>query len=632
MHPLLRSIAMLPHQPSSLLTRLTATLAIAVFVVSFGLRFAPAHAQNAQSPSAARSATESGVADSSAPSSNVLWVRDNPLDQTSTQGPAADPDAVARHLAAQLVRNVATPSITADDSTEGVSREARQALTLQDAIRIALRENYDLRGAELDVQTARAQVQEARGSIYPRVDVNGSYTRNIVQANPFAGSDLSSILGGGSQADWVAFNEQARQDNDAGTEPITLEEFQRRQLEAQQEAGVSFGSSGNPFGIDNEFLGSVQVTQALYDKSAFSALKGAQQFQDVSRRSLDRQVQTVANDVYEAYYGALLAQEQVRVIQQRTNRTQQTLQEVSARVRRGVAPKLERMNTEVELSNLRTELIQAENDANLALDQLKVTLGLTVNDEIQLDGVLETNSQDMFINISTQEATTQAIGQRPDLKRAQLAVDLREIERETIEAQYYPTLEAVATLSYSGRVPDDREQTLTDRNDPFFYNTIQRDFFDGQYWNPTLSAGLQMSWNVFNGFQTTARMEQQDIEISRAQLQRDQLQQNIELEVSSALRRLETARRRIQSQRQTVQNAETSYQFTERRLEEGVASPLQVREASDQLDRSRLNYLQAVYDYLVARSDLETALGMPLTPATDSYQMTTRDASEAGSR
>jgi outer membrane protein TolC len=221
---------------------------------------------------------------------------------------------------------------------------------------------------------------------------------------------------------------------------------------------------------------------------------------------------------------------------------------------------------------------------------------------------------------------TQAIDQRPDLQRAQLAIDLREIERETIEAQYYPTLEAVATFSYAGRVPDDREQVLTDPNDPFFYDTVQRDFFDDQYWNPTISAGLQMSWNVFNGFQTTARMEQQDIEISKAQLQRDQLRQNIELEVSSALRRLETARRRIQSQRQTVQNAETSYQFTERRLEEGVSSPLQVREASDQLDRSRLNYLQAVYDYLVARSDLETALGMPLTPATDDYQMTTRDA------
>jgi len=561
---------------------------------------------------------------------DVLWVRQNPLDDARVAPDASDAEArnaVAAHLARQLVRSGSAPDEPVPD-TSGITEASRsgapQVLSLRDAVQIALRENYDLRRAELDVRTARAQVKEARGSVYPRVDVSGSYTRNIVQANPFAGSDVSSFLGGGGQGDWVAFNERARQDGDPSTEPITFNEFLRRQEEAREEAGVSFADTGNPFGVDNEFLGSVQLTQTLYDKSAFSALRGAQQFQDVSRRGLDRQVQTVANDVYEAFYAALLAEEQVRVLQQRTDRTEQTLQEVSARVRRGVAPKLQRMSTEVELSNLRTELIQAQNDAGLALDRLKVALGLSVDANIQLDGALETDSQDLFINTSQQEALSRAMQQRPDLERARLAIDLREIERQTIEAQYYPTLEAVATFSYSGRVPDNREQILTDPTDPFFYDSLQRGFFDDSYWNPTLSAGLQMSWNVFNGFQTTARMEQQTIEITQAELQRDQLQQSIELEVSSALRRLETARRRIQSQRETVQNAETNYEFTERRLDEGVSSALELREASDQLDRSRLNYLQAVYDYLVARSDLETAVGAPLTPATEDYEMTAR--------
>jgi len=561
---------------------------------------------------------------------DVLWVRQNPLDDARVAPDASEAEArnaVAAHLARQLVRSGSDPDEPAPD-TSGITEASRsgapQVLSLRDAVQIALRENYDLRRAELDVRTARAQVKEARGSVYPRVDVSGSYTRNIVQANPFAGSDVSSFLGGGGQGDWVAFNERARQDGDPSTEPITFNEFLRRQEEAREEAGVSFADTGNPFGVDNEFLGSVQLTQTLYDKSAFSALRGAQQFQDVSRRGLDRQVQTVANDVYEAFYAALLAEEQVRVLQQRTDRTEQTLQEVSARVRRGVAPKLQRMSTEVELSNLRTELIQAQNDAGLALDRLKVALGLSVDANIQLDGALETDSQDLFINTSQQEALSRAMQQRPDLERARLAIDLREIERQTIEAQYYPTLEAVATFSYSGRVPDNREQILTDPTDPFFYDSLQRGFFDDSYWNPTLSAGLQMSWNVFNGFQTTARMEQQTIEITQAELQRDQLQQSIELEVSSALRRLETARRRIQSQRETVQNAETNYEFTERRLDEGVSSALELREASDQLDRSRLNYLQAVYDYLVARSDLETAVGAPLTPATEDYEMTAR--------
>jgi outer membrane protein TolC len=67
-----------------------------------------------------------------------------------------------------------------------------------------------------------------------------------------------------------------------------------------------------------------------------------------------------------------------------------------------------------------------------------------------------------------------------------------------------------------------------------------------------------------------------------------------------------------------------NYDHLSKRVDEGVARPIELREASDQLDQSRLNYLQAVYDYLVARSDLETALGQPLTPASESYLMTRR--------
>ncbi|HHP7238110.1 TolC family protein, partial [Longibacter sp.] len=171
-------------------------------------------------------------------SADVLWVRQNPLDDARVAPDASDADArnaMAAHLARKLVRSGSGPDEPAPDTsgtTETSRSNAPRVLSLRDAVQIALRENYDLRRAELDVRTATAQVKEARGSVYPRVDVSGSYTRNIVQANPFAGSDVSSFLGGGGQGDWVAFNERARQDGDPSTEPITFNEFLRRQEEA----------------------------------------------------------------------------------------------------------------------------------------------------------------------------------------------------------------------------------------------------------------------------------------------------------------------------------------------------------------------------------------------------------------
>ncbi len=64
---------------------------------------------------------------------------------------------------------------------------------------------------------------------------------------------------------------------------------------------------------------------------------------------------------------------------------------------------------------------------------------------------------------------------------------------------------------------------------------------------------------------------------------------------------------------QTVETAETAFRFASARLEEGVATQVDVRVASQNLDLARLNYLQTVFDALVARSAYERATGT-ITP------------------
>ena len=499
-------------------------------------------------------------------------------------------------------------------------------LTLDEAVRTALKKNLDLRAAQLDVEEADARVQEAWGNLYPSLDLSGSYTRNVVTANPFAGSDATSLLGGGGQTEWLAFNERRRL-NDRS--PITFREFQQRQQDSLAAAGISLGSGGNPFGVDNEFRGGLQLTQTLYSKQAFASVKGSQQFKDVSRYARDRQVQMVTNEVMTSFYQALLAQERVRVLRERVERAEETLQEVSTRVERGVIPKAQRLGANVELSNARTQRIEARNTADFARDQLKRTIGLSPEQPIQLRGSLEEQREDGLQQVSLQtismsKAVDQALKNRPDLERARLNVELREIQTESSRAAFYPRVEAVANFSYSGRVPDDRSRVVQDPTNPFSFSEEQRGFFSDDFWNPSFSVGLQVSWNLFSGFQRSARVEQAEIARRRAGTQRDRLRRAVTLEVRKAIRDLENARERIESQKANVRRASLNYDHVSQRVGEGAASQLELREASDQLDQSRLNYLQAVHDYLVARTDLETALGQPLTSTSESYLMTRR--------
>ena len=499
-------------------------------------------------------------------------------------------------------------------------------LTLDEAVRTALRKNLDLRAAQLDVEKANARVQEAWGDLYPSLDLSGSYTRNVVTANPFAGSDATSLLGGGGQTEWLAFNERRRL-NDRSS--ITFREFQQRQQDSLAAAGISLGSGGNPFGVDNEFRGGLQLTQTLYSKQAFASVKGSQQFKDVSRYARDRQVQMVTNEVMTSFYQALLAQERVRVLRERVERAEETLQEVSTRVERGVIPKAQRLGASVELSNARTQRIEARNTADLARDQLKRTIGLSPEQPIQLRGSLEEQREDGLQQVSLQtismsKAVDQALKNRPDLERARLNVELREIQTESSRAAFYPRVEAVANFSYAGRVPDDRSRVVQDPTNPFSFSEEQRGFFSDDFWNPSFSVGLQVSWNLFSGFQRSARVEQAEIARRRAGTQRDRLRRAVALEVRKAVRDLENARERIESQKANVRRASLNYDHVSQRVGEGAASQLELREASDQLDQSRLNYLQAVHDYLVARTDLETALGQPLTSTSESYLTTRR--------
>jgi outer membrane protein TolC len=545
--------------------------------------------------------------------------------------------SAALFLPSALRAQSSEPALSSDTPPSNATEPL--ILTINEAVQTALQNNLDLRAAQLDIEEADARVQEAWGNLYPSLNLTGSYTRNVVTANPFAGSDAASLIGGGGETEWLAFNERRRLDDDPTTDPLPFTgpgSFSARQRDSIRAAGISLGGGGgNPFGVDNEFRGGLQLTQTLYSKQAFTSVKGSQQFKDVSRYARDRQVQVVTNEVVTAFYQALLAQDRTRVLEKRVKRAQKTLQEVSTRVERGVIPKSQRLGANVELSNARTQRIEAQNAANLARDQLKRTIGLSPDRSVRLEGSLEEQREDglkqvSFETISMSKAVDRALENRPDLERARLNIELREIQKESSQSAFYPNVEAVANFNYSGRVPDDRTRIQTqdpnseNRPNPFYFNEQQRGFFDDDFWNPSFSVGLQLNWSLFSGFQRSARVQQAEIERQRATVQRDQLRRAVKLEVRKALRDLEDARERIESQKTTVRRAELNYDHVSERVSEGVASPIELREASEQLDQSRLNYLRAVRDYLVARTDLETALGQSLTPTSESYLMTRR--------
>lgn len=481
------------------------------------------------------------------------------------------------------------------------------SLSLDEAVQIALERNYTIRTAELDVANANAQINEAYGSLFPRLDLTSSYTRNVISPNPFAGSDAGSLFGGLGSIEWLAFNEGARTDSDPMTVPISLQEFFDRQQAGLDAAGIVQSDSDNPFSVPNSFQNTLSLTQTIYSGSAFAAVRGARSLRSLNEAALEQRQHDVIHQTRQLFYGALLSQEQVDVMEASVERTRETVEETALLVAQGVAPKLQRLQVEVQLANQETQLIQARSTAGTARDQLLFTLGLPVDQQITLRGELETPEHAPFRTFGLLDAVSTAMDERPDLEQARLNVEIQEVQKGLTQSSYLPNISAFANLGYTGSVPDNR--TVVRQTGDFEYEAANNGFFDDSYWDPSFAIGLRLNWTIFDGFQTQRRVQQNRIAIDQAEIQYEQAQEGAKLEVAQTLRELESAEQRVDAQQQNVDTAQLAYNFAFERMRNGAGTQLDVRQASDNLDQSRLLHLQAIHDYLVAQSNLERATG-----------------------
>jgi len=505
--------------------------------------------------------------------------------------------------------------ITTTSGLRAQDADTEIVLTLEEAVQVALIQNLALQNARLEVENVTAQIREGWAELFPKVDANASYTRNIKQANPFAGSQAGGLFQSLGFLDWLAYNEQARTDGSAGTDPISAEEFFFRQAQGLQAAGVTFEDSDNPFAVPSVYVAGLSINQKLIDGRALLGAYGASKWlKPFSQEGARRQEQLVVRDVKNAWYAALLTEEQVAVSRASVERAQRTLTEVSRQVAQGVSPKFQRLSAQVEVANLETALLQAEVAQAAAKDNLKLLLGIPSDNEVRLRGSLEASMRPDYLVDGKDASAVTALSRRPDLKQAEIGIQLERIQLRVATSAFIPTVNAFANLNVLGNIPDNRFTYSSVDGNPFQFTSAELGYFDDAYWDRSTSVGLSLSWTLFNGLANHRRVQQRKIAVQKAENDVEFLTRSIRVEIDQNLRTLRAAHRRMQTQQQNLENARLNFEYAETRLREGVATPLEVREASDQLDQTQLNFLQAVHDVLVAQSTYEAAIGQPVRP------------------
>ncbi len=526
-----------------------------------------------------------------------------------------------RFLAFVALAALAPPALTPRRAAAQPATDARPtlALTLDEAVARGRADNLQLRSLQLDLATARAQIREARSALLPTVSLASSYTRNIVSANPFAGSSAGGLFSSLGFVDWLAYNERSRTDANPATNPITLQAYQDSTRAGYSRAGITLDGGSNPFAVPNQFQNVVSVSQTLYNAAAFQAPRAARRLLTLSEQVALRQEQVVADLVRQQYYQGLLAQERVRVVAQSLERLRESETEIARRVEAGVLPRFQRLSAEVQRVNAESQLAQSQNTADLAIEALKLTLDLPADQRVVLESRFD-DADGLSADVLDREAlTAAALERRPDLAQARIAIELETFNRTLTRANRLPSVAAFANFGYNGSVPDNRTFVTRDASDPdnpFAFREGENRRFSSNYWQRTVSAGVRLNWTIFDGNRTSAQLQQRDVAIQKAQLGVETLERAVALDVQRSLLTIASARERLAATGQNVGRAEENYRIVERRLFEGVATQLELRDASEQLDQARLNYLQSLFDVRTARSGLDAVTGLPLVGAT----------------
>jgi len=345
------------------------------------------------------------------------------------------------------------------------------------------------------------------------------------------------------------------------------------------------GTEQISIGNDNEYLFGLSLEQPLVDFSLGAARTAARLSRTASDASVEATRVQVALETRVAYYHVLLDQALVRVQEQALEQAQARLGQVEAFQRAGTASEFDLLTAQVEVDNIRPLLIEARNRLALDRDRLKRIVDLPLDAEITLtDSLAGPGPPPPYETV-----LAEALRERADLESQRIRVRLQEENFVSEERSVLPTLSLTASL-----------QRRASSND---FLPPQRDF------TQSASAGVMFSLPLFDGRARAGRIQQAAAELERESYRLHRFEEEVRLEVQQAYRNLEAALQRIEASEANVRRAERALEIAQTRFASGLGTQVELNDAELAVTRARTNFIQARYDYNVARARLDRAAG-----------------------
>ena len=421
---------------------------------------------------------------------------------------------------------------------------AQEPASLDDLVRVALRDNPAQRQVRLAVEAADAGRREALGRWLPSATINARYSEvsgNVVNLgaliNP-AFSALNGLLG-------------------APAFPTNID----LRLPLKQETAV-------------------RVQQTLFAPAIGAGASAAAAVRGVRRAEADLQSRVLAAQVRGGWLQWAKAAKAVEIYDSALG----VLDEQSRVTQRLVSEGLATPDAALRVKSERSAVVQQRNDARRLEDAARQAVNVLL--ARPLDAALPRFS-DTALGIdslpSLPEAAERAGRRRDELRQLDAAGAAARANERVVQSAFLPTLGLAVDHGWQGNNYDFR---------------TSRDF---------TIASVVLSWNVFNGGQDGARAQQARLETARLDAMRDQAARQVQLDVAVAHAAAVVARSAIGTARERVDAAERTWELVRRRRDAGGATLLEVLDARNTLTGAQLNAVLTTYDYYLRCVEFDRA-------------------------
>jgi outer membrane protein len=435
---------------------------------------------------------------------------------------------------------------------------APQALKLQECIDIALEGSVSLAISEAQREQAGQVVKAAWGSFLPSLNVGRNDQKNHRTDFDVAQYDIQTI--------------RLLTDQPGVTIPFGL---QIPNNEVKDEKTNTRYHSYSASASLNVFSGFGKLGQL---GSAKNTLKAAETSQQYNRALV---VQYVAS----AYYNLLRYERLLEVAKDSRDLAAKELDRSETYFRLGSVAKSDVLQARVRLEQTKLEVVQAQGNVEQSFADLAYAMNRPLASRFEIDrSALDSD----FEVGDLQTLYEEALHNRADLESLEYTVRARHKDVTSASSGLWPSFDLF--WSYSKYTNES----------PFRFGAAKSD---------NLSYGYQISWTLFDRLQTWTQRSQAKASARIAEYNLNQAQLDAQLEIRRLYNSLLEARERTGLSRETIVQAQEELRLAQERFRVGAGTSLDRITAEVNLASARAGEIQAICDFLIAKVQLDRAIG-----------------------